>query len=160
MPVLCCPAVSVPEHVITMEETLDLARRTHRDHDQLPLALRLIGNTGVRKRHLVQPIEETLRHPGLERRNLVYVREAQARIPAVVERALRLAEVTAEQVDAIIFVSCTGFTMPSLTAWMINNLGFGWTPGSCRSPSWVARPAVRGSTGPTTSASPIPAPTR
>ncbi|NGO79714.1 type III polyketide synthase [Streptomyces sp. YC504] len=124
MPVLCCPAVDVPEHVITLEETLELAERIHADHDELPLALKLITNTGVQTRHLVQPIETTLRHPGFEERNLVYEREAKARIPAVVERALRQADLTADQIDALIYVSCTGFTMPSLTAWMINNLGF------------------------------------
>ncbi len=46
MATLCKPAVSVPEHVITMEETLELARSRHPDHPQLPLALRLIENTG------------------------------------------------------------------------------------------------------------------
>lgn len=123
--ILCCPAVAVPEHIITMDETLELARRIHADHAQLPLALRLIANTGVRERHLVQPIEETLRHPGFEQRNLTYVREAKSRIPDVVSRALTHAEIGVEQIDAIVYVSCTGFTMPSMTAWMINNLGFG-----------------------------------
>ena len=124
MPVLCWPAVAVPEHIITLEETLDLARRLHAGHEQLPLALRLIENTGVRTRHIVQPIEDTLRHPGLEQRNLVYVREAEARIPGVVDEALFRAGLAVEQINAIIYVSCTGFTMPSTTAWMINNLGF------------------------------------
>lgn len=124
MPILCRPAVAVPEHTISMEETLELARRLHPHHDQLKLVLRLITNTGVRKRHLVQPIEDTLRHLGFEERNLTYVREAKARIPAVVEKALTNAQLAADQIDAIIYVSCTGFTMPSLTAWMINNLGF------------------------------------
>jgi 1,3,6,8-tetrahydroxynaphthalene synthase len=69
MATLCKPSVSVPEYVITMEETLDLARSHHENHPQLPLALRLIENTGVRTRHIVQPIEETLKHPGFEERN-------------------------------------------------------------------------------------------
>jgi len=124
MPILCCPAVAVPEHTITIKETLELVRRLHPRHDQLQFILRLITNTGVQKRHLAQPIEDTLRHPGFEERNLIYVREAKARIPAVVEKALANAQLAADQIDAIIYVSCTGFTMPSLTAWMINNLGF------------------------------------
>ncbi|MFR0357565.1 type III polyketide synthase [Streptomyces sediminimaris] len=123
MAVLCCPSVSVPEHTITMEDTLHLAERLHGDHDQLPLALKLISNTGVRTRHLIQPLERTLRHPGVEERTKVYVREAKKRIPAVVERALKNAGVTAADIDAVVFVSCTAFTMPSLTAWMINELG-------------------------------------
>lgn len=124
MPVLCRPAVDVPEYVITLDETLELARRLHDEHDSLPLALRLISNTGVLTRHLVQPIEKTLRHPGFEERNRVYVEESRKRVPPLVARALRNARVTAEEIDAIIYVSCTGFMMPSMTAWMINNLGF------------------------------------
>ncbi|WP_107084368.1 MULTISPECIES: type III polyketide synthase [unclassified Streptomyces] len=124
MPTLCRPAVAVPEHVITLDETLDLARTLHADHPQLGLALRLIENTGVQTRHLVQPIEETLRHPGFTTRNAVYEREAKRRVPEVVERALGHADLTAQDIDLILYVSCTGFMMPSLTAWLINSMGF------------------------------------
>ena len=115
MPTLCYPAVAVPEHIITMEDTLALANRLHADHDQLQLVRRLITNTGVRQRHLVQPIEDTLRHPGFEQRNLTYVREAKARLPPVIAQALTQAGIAADEIDAIIYVSCTGFTMPPLT---------------------------------------------
>lgn len=124
MATLCRPAVSVPEHVIAMEQTLDLARSVHADHPQLDLALRLIRNTGVETRRIVQPIEETLKHPGFEQRNAVYEAEAKARVPAVVRRALEDAQVRASDIDMIIYVSCTGFMMPSLTAWLINTMGF------------------------------------
>jgi 1,3,6,8-tetrahydroxynaphthalene synthase len=123
-PVLCCPAVHLPECVITLDQTLKLAENLHRDHPQYDLAVRLISNTGVLTRHLVQPIPVTLEHPGFEVRNSVYVREAKARLPDVVSAALTNARVDVDRIDAIVFVSCTGFTMPSLTAWMINNLGF------------------------------------
>ncbi|MEU6892522.1 type III polyketide synthase [Streptomyces sp. NPDC046557] len=124
MATLCRPTVHVPEHVITMEQTLDLARSVHADHPQLDLALRLIRNTGVAKRHIVRPIEETLKHPGLEQRNAVYEAEAKTRVPAVVRAALEDAQLRPQDIDLIIFVSCTGFLMPSLTAWMINSMGF------------------------------------
>jgi 1,3,6,8-tetrahydroxynaphthalene synthase len=124
MAVLCQPAVAVPEYVITVEDTLAIGERLHHDHPQFALACRLITNTGVLTRHLVQPIEQTLLHPGFEERNLTFVREAKKRLPPVVEQALAQAGTEAGQIDAIVFVSCTGFTMPSLTAWMINNLGF------------------------------------
>jgi 1,3,6,8-tetrahydroxynaphthalene synthase len=124
MPTLCKPSVSVPEYVITMEETLEFAERLHAGKPQLSLALRLIQNTGVRKRHIVQPLEETLRHPGFEERNRVYEAESKKLCPDVIERALRNASVVARDIDAIIYVSCTGFLMPSLTAWLINNLEF------------------------------------
>ncbi|WP_395296719.1 type III polyketide synthase [Kitasatospora hibisci] len=124
MATLCRPAIAVPEHVITLDQTLDLARTLHADHPQLPLALRLIENTGVLTRHLVQPIDETLRHPGFTTRNAVYEREAKRRVPEVVGRALGYAELSAREIDLIVYVSCTGFMMPSLTAWLINTMGF------------------------------------
>ncbi len=124
MAILCKPSVSVPEHIITVEETLEFARNMHGGKPQLALALRLIQNTGVRKRHIVQPIEKTLSHPGFEERNRVYELESKKRCPEVIEQALANAHVAARDIDAIIYVSCTGFLMPSLTAWLINNMGF------------------------------------
>ncbi len=102
---------------------LELARSRHEDHPQLPLALRLIENTGVQTRHIVQPIAETL-NTGLRRRNKVYESEAKARVPAVIQRALDDAELLTSDIDMIIYVSCTGFMMPSLTAWLINTMDF------------------------------------
>ncbi|MFI1098742.1 type III polyketide synthase, partial [Streptomyces sp. NPDC020917] len=110
---LCKPAMTAPEHIITVEETLEFAQRAHAGKPQLELALRLIRNTGVKKRHIVQPIEQTLRHPGFEERNRIYEVESKRRCPPVVEEALANAEVTARDIDAIIYVSCTGFLMPS-----------------------------------------------
>src|SRR5215469_2488530 len=124
MATLCKPSVSVPEYVITMEETLKFARKVHAGKPQLPLALRLIQNTGVHKRHIVQPIEKTLSHPGLEERNRIYELESKKRCPEVIEQALANACVTPGDIDAIIYVSCTGFFMPSLTAWLINHMEF------------------------------------
>ncbi|MFI7091609.1 type III polyketide synthase [Streptomyces lydicus] len=124
MAVLCKPAIAVPEHIITQDDTLELARRLHKDHSQLKLVLRLIEHTGVLKRHLIQPIDKVLKHPGLEARSAVYEQESKARVPAVVRQALNQAELEARQIDLIVYVSCTGFMMPSLTAWLINTLDF------------------------------------
>jgi 1,3,6,8-tetrahydroxynaphthalene synthase len=124
MATLCKPSVRVPEYIITMEETLEFASKVHAGKPQLPLALRLIQNTGVLKRHIVQPAEKTLSHPGFEERNRIYERESKRLCPEVIEQALANACVTAEDIDVIIYLSCTGFLMPSLTAWLINNMGF------------------------------------
>ncbi|MDX3072771.1 type III polyketide synthase [Streptomyces sp. NPDC088354] len=124
MAVLCKPVIAVPDNVITCEQTLELARRLHKDHPQLGLTLRLIENTGVRKRHLIRPIDEVLEHPGFDVRSEIYEEESKARVPAVVRQALDEAELTAADIDLIIYVSCTGFMMPSLTAWLINTMGF------------------------------------
>ena len=69
MATLCKPAVAVPENLVTMADTLDLAERIHTGHPQLDLALRLIRNTGVRSRYIVRPLAEIMRHPGFQARN-------------------------------------------------------------------------------------------
>jgi 1,3,6,8-tetrahydroxynaphthalene synthase len=124
MATLCRPEVAVPENIITREQTLALAERLHADKPQLRLALRLINSTGVQKRHVVQPLELTLEHPGFEIRNKIYEREAKRRVPPVIRQALIHAELEARDIDAIIYVSCTGFTMPAMTAWLMNTMGF------------------------------------
>ena len=124
MAVLCKPAIAVPEYVITAEETLELAARLHADHPQLDLALRLIENTGVRKRHVIQPVDEVLKHPGFGVRSARYEAESKARVPQVAHRALEFAGLGPERIDLIVYVSCTGFMMPSMTSWLINTQGF------------------------------------
>jgi 1,3,6,8-tetrahydroxynaphthalene synthase len=121
---LCKPAVRVPEHLLTMEQTLEMAERLHHGKPQLPLALRLIRNTGVRTRYIVQPLELAQQHPGFEERNLIYERESKARCPVVIEEAMANAQLTPQDIDMIIYVSCTGFLMPSLTAHLINKMDF------------------------------------
>ncbi|WP_063014873.1 type III polyketide synthase [Nocardia kruczakiae] len=124
MAILYKPAVAFPDEVVTLEQTLDVARRLHAGHADLELALRLIRNTGVETRNIVQPLDRALRHPGFEERNQLHEVEAKRYVPVVVGEALANAGKAAADIDAIIYVSCTGFMMPSLTAWMINELGF------------------------------------
>ncbi|MEV6806751.1 3-oxoacyl-[acyl-carrier-protein] synthase III C-terminal domain-containing protein [Streptomyces sp. NPDC051132] len=124
MSVLCRPAVRFPEHEITLKDTLEAARRLHPEHPRLDTALRLIENTGVRTRRVLQPLELTLRHPGVAARTGLYWEAVHTHLPGLVTEALEHAEVSRDRIDAVTFVSCTGFTMPSPIVWMINELGF------------------------------------
>ncbi|MDT0268744.1 type III polyketide synthase [Streptomyces sp. DSM 44915] len=124
MAVLCRPAVQFPDHEITLADTVGSARRLHPDHPRLATAVRLIENTGVRTRRLLQPLDETLRHPGVAARTELYWTAVRGYLPDVVQAALDQAELTRDRIDAVVFVSCTGFTMPSPIVWMINELGF------------------------------------
>ena len=101
-----------------------MATQLHASNPDLPLALKLIRNTGVQTRNILQPLDVTLEHPGFEERNRIHEREAKRFVPVVVADALRNSRKTVTDIDAIIYVSCTGFMMPSMTAWMINELGF------------------------------------
>ena len=48
MPTLCKPSVNVPEHVITMEDTLEFAEKMHAGKPQLPL-LRALLKAGYKE---------------------------------------------------------------------------------------------------------------
>jgi hypothetical protein len=61
-PTLCRPALWMPDYTTTVQQTLELCR-SYTNNDACTV-LRIIGNTCVLKQHLVQPIEETLEHPG------------------------------------------------------------------------------------------------
>ncbi|MEU9663842.1 type III polyketide synthase [Streptomyces chartreusis] len=123
MPILQRPARAIPDTVISLEQTLDLCNTLHAEHPDLRLALRLINNTEVKTRNLIRPLEEILGLTDFTARNNLYVREAKQLIPGAVEDALKNADVTPQEIDAVILVSCTGFTLPSLTAWLINLIG-------------------------------------
>jgi 1,3,6,8-tetrahydroxynaphthalene synthase len=124
MAVLSRPAVLFPEYEITLKDTLESARRMHASHPRLKTALRLIEHTGVQSRRILQPLEQTLRHPGVAARTELYWDAVRRYLPDLVSAALVNADVSPDRIDAVVFVSCTGFSMPSPIVWLINELGF------------------------------------
>ncbi len=124
MPTLHKPAIYLPEYIITLEETIDLAKKNFKDNPNLEKSIALITNTGVKKRHIIQPIELATLHPGFGYRNAVFEYQSKRLVPDVIKEALSHADITAKDISAIIYVSCSGFLMPSLTAWLVNKMGF------------------------------------
>jgi len=67
-----------------------------------------------------------------EARNEAFVRHAVALGETVTRSVLRLAHLAPDSVDTIVPISCTGYMMPSLDAYLINRLGL--NPNSRRVP--------------------------
>lgn len=124
MSYLTKPASYFPEYIITAEETMEFARKNFILSPFLEKALKLIKSTGVKKRHLIQPIDLASQHPGFGFRNKIFECESKRVVPSVIAEALSNAECEVKDISAIIYVSCSGFMMPSLTAWLINYMGF------------------------------------
>jgi 1,3,6,8-tetrahydroxynaphthalene synthase len=124
MAVLCRPALLFPAYEITLKDTLESARQIHSGHPRLDTALRLIEHTGVRTRRILQPLSQVLQHPGVTARAKLYWNAVHEYLPPLVQSALASADISKDQISAVIFVSCTGFSMPSPIAWLINELGF------------------------------------
>lgn len=123
MAVLCRPALLFPPYEITLKDTLESARQVHSGHPQLGTVLRLIEHTGVSTRRILQPLSQTLQHPGVAVRTGFYWDAVREYLPALVREALESAGLSRDEISAVIFVSCTGFSMPSPIAWLVNEIG-------------------------------------
>ncbi len=87
------------------------------------LALRMCRNAQVACRSSVLPIEEIFRPKSLTESNRLY-RESAIRLGAGVGReAIARAGLSPGDVDLVISVSCTGFMIPSVDAYLIDLLG-------------------------------------
>ena len=77
----------------------------------------------VDKRYSIMNPEEVFSLQSFEQRNAIYAREMIVLGEKVLQKALHKANWSAESLDFIITVSCTGVMIPSLDAYLINKLG-------------------------------------
>lgn len=91
-------------------------------------------HTGIRKRHLVRPLEWFLEPHGWEERAAIYRDIGVSLMEEASRQALARAGVGAKDVDGIVFVSTTGIATPSLDARLVNRLGM--RPDVARAPVW------------------------
>ncbi|MBP2831914.1 type III polyketide synthase [Aquimarina sp. U1-2] len=85
--------------------------------------LKIFENAAVHKRYGIMSIEEVFTATSFEAKNDIYIREVKKLGTAVLKKALEQASWEATSLDYIITVSCTGIMIPSLDAYLINELG-------------------------------------
>src|SRR5688500_7537265 len=112
--IVCKPALAVPANEFTRETLKDTARRVLEGHPHLPRVLRIVENTGIEKRYLVRPIEETVVPSGFGERNDRYCAVSKELGEQAARAALVNAGLEARDIDFIITTSCTGVMIPSL----------------------------------------------
>ncbi len=118
------PALVLPEYTISQERMIEVLEEQHPYHPKWSMVKKMIKNTNVENRHLLLPIEQTMVHPGFEFRNNLYKEKGLKMAMDATQQALDKAQLTAQDIDMIIVVSCTGFLMPSLTSYLISNMDF------------------------------------
>lgn len=84
---------------------------------------KIFENAGVDKRYSIMSPEEIFSDLSFQERNEIYMREGIKLSSKCLRQALEKANWKAEQLDYIITVSCTGIMIPSLDAYLINDLG-------------------------------------
>jgi alkylresorcinol/alkylpyrone synthase len=129
-----------PPHVVTQE----IAFAAAKDHFQAGFSdvgrmLRIFQNTEIKQRHFSMPLSWFFEEHTLQDRNDTYIRLAQdfgiEAIQACLHSPVFLnREVAESEIDAIIFVSTTGMSTPSIEARIMNRRQF--SPHTKRIPIW------------------------
>ncbi|PTX43083.1 putative naringenin-chalcone synthase [Christiangramia gaetbulicola] len=84
--------------------------------------LKIFESAGVDKRYSIMSPEEVFTATSFEDKNDIYVREIKKLGSNVLRKALENSDWNPESLDYIITVSCTGIMIPSLDAYLINDL--------------------------------------
>ncbi|PYQ19069.1 MAG: hypothetical protein DMF81_23055, partial [Acidobacteria bacterium] len=87
--------------------------------------LSVYETAGVERRASVVPIEEVFAPRDFERQNDRYIDIARAAGAETARRALERAELRPADVDLVVSVSCTGFMIPAVDAYVADALGMG-----------------------------------
>lgn len=83
---------------------------------------KIFENAGVDNRYGIMGPEEVFTKTSFEEKNNIYMREAVALGKACLQNALQKAQLLPSDIDFIITVSCTGIMIPSMDAYLINEL--------------------------------------
>ncbi len=118
-------ATAVPEFLIEQTSARDQARKMFagrmRDYDRIA---RVFETTGIERRYSVRPVPWFSQDHGWPDRTEAYVAGASELFERVTRQALDAAHLPASAIDAVVTVSSTGVTTPSLEARLLPRLGF------------------------------------
>jgi alkylresorcinol/alkylpyrone synthase len=117
----------VPPYRYDQEQVTEWIRRWLVEGDD-PNALRLLSvfaSAGVKARASVVPIEEVFSPGDFEAQNDRYCEIAREAAVGLAERALASARLAPSDVELIVSVSCTGFMIPAIDAYVADALGLG-----------------------------------
>ncbi|MFD0862115.1 type III polyketide synthase [Sungkyunkwania multivorans] len=117
-------AKQLPKYTRTTEEIipfLDLWLNGHEDRFKRKVK-KIFANAAVDRRYSIMGPEEVFNKTSFEEKNAMYKREMTVLARRSLEEALDKAQWNPSDIDFIITVSCTGIMIPSLDAFLINEL--------------------------------------
>ncbi|MCW5980182.1 MAG: type III polyketide synthase [Bryobacteraceae bacterium] len=123
-PVIAATAIAAPEHAVTREDARQWLQRVFAiDENRARAMLGVIDNSRIQRRFFVHPLERIIRRRPLSEIVEQYKEHSVRLGLRVAADCLARAGMTAADIDMIVTVSCTGFMIPSLDAYLINQLG-------------------------------------
>jgi predicted naringenin-chalcone synthase len=84
--------------------------------------LKIFEGAAVDVRYGIMDIDEVFRPTSFEQKNNIFVKQAKVLGKNALEKALLKVDWAADSIDYIITVSCTGIMIPSLDAYLVNEL--------------------------------------
>jgi alkylresorcinol/alkylpyrone synthase len=125
METITATATAVPPHPMTREATKQAMQEVFQlSPRRMEAVLSIFDNAQVERRYSVLPLEHLLRPRSLSQTSAEYQEHAVALARQVAQDCLAQAGVRPDEVDFLISVSCTGYMIPSLDAYLIGDMGF------------------------------------
>ncbi|WP_373519480.1 type III polyketide synthase [Pricia sp.] len=118
-------AKQLPEYFRNTEDIVPLVELwlTGQEQRFRRKVVKIFEGAAVDKRYSIMDPAAVFTATSFEEKNDIYVREIKKLGKKVLEKALKKAEWSPDSLDYIITVSCTGIMIPSLDAYLINDLG-------------------------------------
>jgi len=117
-------ATLTPEFTSTTAETIPFIEQWLSNEEERfrRKVIKIFEGAQVDRRYAIMPPKEVFTPTSFEDKNEIYKSAAQKMGKSVLAKALQQADWSADSLDYIITVSCTGIMIPSLDAYLINSM--------------------------------------
>jgi alkylresorcinol/alkylpyrone synthase len=123
-PALLSLATAVPPYLLRQKDVAEAAGRAFasgfREYGKIA---NLFESTGVEERHAVRPFDWYVEPRGWPERTAAYLEGATTLFEEAARAAMDDAQLSGDEIDAVVVVSSTGIAIPSLDSRMLDRLG-------------------------------------
>lgn len=115
----------LPEYSYTEQEALDVYKKWVSSQDEVfrKKADRIFHHTQIKSKHTIASPEVLLSQRTFEESNNLYIKKAIELGTTALGQTLSENRIKPEEIDYLITTSCTGFMIPSVNAYISNNIG-------------------------------------
>ena len=117
-------AKQLPKYVKETKDIIPFVEQWMQDQESRfkRKVLKIFEGAGVDRRYSIMDAEEVFLNTSFEEKNNIYIKEVTKLAEQSLLKSLKKAGLQPTDIDYIITVSCTGFMIPSIDAYLINSL--------------------------------------
>jgi alkylresorcinol/alkylpyrone synthase len=121
-PCLLALKTAVPPHVLNQRDVRTRAGNLFRGRPDIERLLPVFENTGIERRYSCVPIDWYTEPHGWTDRNALYIEHSVRLLESIALACLREADLSVNDIDAVVVASTTGIATPSLDALLVERL--------------------------------------